>query len=227
MTTGSSTPIDPGPSDRLGREKKLAAVAAAALVEDGMVVGLGTGSTVAFLLPALAERGLTLTCVATSKKTEADARNLGLHVEPFGDIEHFDIAIDGADQITPEGWLIKGGGAAHTREKIVSATTDRFVIIADSTKPVAALRSPVPVELLEFGLASTLHRLDPVRLRDVPRSPDGGVIADYLGSLEDVAAAAAFLSATAGLVEHGLFPPDLVSDIIVATGDRVDHRSVR
>ncbi len=118
-------------------------------------------------------------------------------------------------------------GHPHTREKIVPATSDRFVIIADSTKPVPALHHPVPVELLEFGLASTLHRLDPVRLRDVPRSPDGGVIADCLGSLEDVEAAAAFLGTTAGLVEHGLFPPDLVSDIIVATGDRVDHRSLR
>lgn len=227
MTDGSSSPSDPGPSDRLGREKKLAAVASAALVEDGMVVGLGTGSTVAFLLPALAIRGLSLRCVATSKQTEADARSLGLQVEPFGAIQRFDITIDGADQITPEGWLIKGGGAAHTREKIVAATSDRFVIIGDSTKPGAVLHSPVPVELLEFGLASTLHRLDPIRLRDVPRSPDGGVIADYLGPLDDMAAVAAFLSGTAGVVEHGLFPPDLVSDIIVATGDQVDHRSLR
>lgn len=227
MTTGSSGPTDPDPSSRLEREKRLAAVASAALVEDGMVVGLGTGSTVAFLLPALAQRGLTLRCVATSKQTEAAARSLGLHVEPFGAIEHFDMAIDGADQITPQGWLVKGGGAAHTREKIVAATSDRFVIIADSSKPVPALHSPVPLELFEFGLASTLRRLDPVLLRDVARSPDGGVIADYHGRLDDIEAAAAFLSATPGVVEHGLFPPDLVDDIIVATGDRVEHRSVR
>lgn len=227
MTTGSSSPNTEDTADLRDREKKLAAVASAALVEDGMVVGLGTGSTVAYLLPALAERGLTVRCVATSRKTEEDARSLGLHVESFGDIEHFDITIDGADQITPDGWMIKGGGAAHTREKIVAATTDRFVIIADSSKPVAALHSPVPVELLEFGLASTLHRLGPVRLRDVPRSPDGGVIADYHGSLEDLEAAAAFLSGIAGLVEHGLFPPHLTSDIIIATGDRIEHRILR
>jgi ribose 5-phosphate isomerase A len=236
MTTGSAHPTDPGQSDPgqsdpsqsdpLGPEKNLAAAASARLVEDGMVVGLGTGSTVAFLLPALAARGLTLRCVATSKRTEAAARSLGLRVEPFGAIEHFDIAIDGADQITPDGWLIKGGGAAHTREKIVAATSDRFVIIADSSKPVVALHAPVPVELLEFGLASTMRRLATIRLRDVPRSPDGGVIADYHGSLDDIEAAAGLLSRTAGLVEHGLFPPTLVSDIIVATGDQVHHRSL-
>ncbi len=123
-------------------EKSAAAIAAAQLVENGMTVGLGTGSTVAPLLPALAARGLTLRCVATSPATEKAARELGLAVEPFGAIDRFDIAIDGADQITPDGWLIKGGGAAHTREKIVAAAADRFVVIADSSKPVDGLRAP-------------------------------------------------------------------------------------
>src|SRR6478609_10388717 len=99
-------------------EKKLAAEASAQLVEDGMVVGLGTGSTVAYLLPALAARGLSLRCVATSPRTQEVGRKLGLSVEPFGEIDQFDIAIDGADQDAPDGWLVKGGGAAHTREKI-------------------------------------------------------------------------------------------------------------
>src|SRR5262245_31210385 len=104
------------------REKKLAAEAAAQLVEDGMRVGLGTGSTVAYLLPALAARPLKLRCVATSVHTEEVARALGISVEPFESLvslDHLEIAIDGADQIGPDGWLIKGGGAAHTREKIV------------------------------------------------------------------------------------------------------------
>ena len=154
-----------------------------ALVEDGMTVGLGTGSTVAYLLPALANRGLTsILCVATSPRTEEAARALGLAVSPFGDIERFDIAIDGADEVTPDGWLIKGGGAAHTREKIVAAAADRFVVIADSSKAVPALRGTVPVEMLAYGLAATMRRLQPIALRDVPRSPDGGVIADYSGS---------------------------------------------
>src|SRR6476661_6374567 len=96
-------------------EKQLAAEASVPLVEDGMVVGLGTGSTVAYLLPALAERRLSIRCVATSPRTEMIARELGLSVEPFGSITRFDIAIDGADEVAPDGWLIKGGGAAHTR----------------------------------------------------------------------------------------------------------------
>src|SRR6185503_15784056 len=106
------------------------------------------GSTVAFLLPALAERGLSLRCVATSPRTEAAARELGLVVEPFESIDRFDLAIDGADQIAPDGWLVKGGGAAHTREKVVAAAADRFVVVADSSKPVDAIRAPVPLELL-------------------------------------------------------------------------------
>jgi ribose 5-phosphate isomerase A len=196
-------------------------------VQDGMMVGLGTGSTVAYLLPALAERGLSIRCVATSPRTEMIARELGLSVEPFGSIIRFDIAIDGADEVTPDGWLIKGGGAAHTREKIIAAAADRFVVIADSSKAVDVLRGPVPVELLEFGLAATLHRLDPAALRDVPRSPDGGVIADYSGAIDDPAIVAAFLSATPGLVDHGLFPPAMVADVFIARGEDVEHRTLR
>ena len=209
------------------REKQLAAEAAAELVEDGMTVGLGTGSTVAYLLPALARRGLSLRCIATSPRTEQAARELGIQVEPFDTIERFDLTIDGADQIASDGWLVKGGGAAHTREKIVAAAADRFVVIADSSKTVDALRPPVPVELLEYGLAATMRRLDPVSRRDVPRSPDGGVIADYAGPIDDPAELAARLSATPGLVEHGLFPRELVAEIFVARGDSVEHSTLR
>jgi ribose 5-phosphate isomerase A len=211
----------------IDREKQLAAEAAAELVEDGMTVGLGTGSTVAFLLPALGRRRLALRCVATSPRTEDAARAVGLHVEPFDAVDRFDIAIDGADQIAPDGWLVKGGGAAHTREKLVAAAADRFVVIADSSKPVERLRPPVPVELLAFGLASTMRRLGSASLRDVPLSPDGGVIADYTGELDDPAALAAQLSATPGVVEHGLFPPSLVADVIVARGTEVDRSAPR
>ena len=120
--------------------KRLAAEAAAELVEDGMTVGLGTGSTVALLLPAIAERGLSgIRCVATSVATEEQARELGIPVEEFSELERLDIAIDGTDQVTPDGWLIKGGGGAHLREKIVAAAAERFVVIADSSKTVDAL----------------------------------------------------------------------------------------
>jgi len=96
------------------REKQAAAEAAAELVKDGMTVGLGTGSTVAFLLPALAQRSLDILCAATSPRTEQAARELGLRIEPVGSIDRFDLTIDGADQVAPDGWLVKGGGAAHT-----------------------------------------------------------------------------------------------------------------
>ena len=125
-----------------------------------MTLGLGTGSTVAHLLPAIARRGLEgIRCVATSVATEEQARELGIPVEEFDSLTRLDIAIDGTDEVTPDGWLIKGGGGAHLREKIVAAAAERFVVIADSSKPVEALRGPVPLELFGFGAASTLERL--------------------------------------------------------------------
>ena len=204
------------------REKQVAAEAAAELVEDGMTVGLGTGSTVAFLLPALARRSLDIVCAATSPRTEYAARELGLRIEDVMSIDRFDITIDGADQIAPDGWLVKGGGA-HTREKIIAAAADRFVAIADSTKPVQALHSPIPLELLSFGLRATMRQVAPASLRDVPLSPDGGVIADYHGPVDDPAALAVRLSATPGVVEHGLFPPEMVATVLVGRGESVDR----
>jgi len=210
-------------SDGIDREKQAAAEAAAELVEDGMTVGLGTGSTVAFLLPALARRSLRILCAATSPRTEHAARQLGLRIEDAASINRFDIAIDGADQVTPDGWLVKGGGGAHTREKIIAGAADRFVVIVDSSKPVEALHGPVPVELLFFGLHATMRRIAPVSLREIPVSPDGGVIADYGGPVDDPAALAAWLSATPGVVEHGLFPPQMVATVLVGRGRSVDR----
>ena len=140
-------------------EKHAAATYAAGLVEDGMRVGLGTGSTVAPLIPALAARGLRIRCVATSEATAQAAIAAGLIVESFDALPELDIAIDGADQIAPGPWLIKGGGRAHTREKLVAAAAARFVVIASHEKPVPRLTPPVPLELLPFGLTSTLQRL--------------------------------------------------------------------
>jgi ribose 5-phosphate isomerase A len=206
-------------------EKRLAAEAAAELVEEGMTVGLGTGSTVAHLLPAIARRGITgIRCVATSVATAEQARELGIPVEEFNSLLRLDIAIDGTDEVSPDGWLIKGGGAAHLREKIVAAAADRFVVISDSSKPVDALRGPVPLELFSFGAASTLARLgSEVELRDVPPSPDGGAIADYRGAVGDPAALAVRLEADPGVAAHGLFPPDMVSEVLVGTGGAVDR----
>jgi ribose 5-phosphate isomerase A len=206
-------------------EKRVAAEAAAELVENGMTVGLGTGSTVAYLLPALAKRSLSIVCAATSPRTERAARELGLRIEDVTSIDRFDITIDGADQIAPDGWLVKGGGGAHTREKIVAGAADQFVVIADSSKPVPALHAPIPLELLSFGLRATMRRVTPATLRDIPASPDGGVIADYHGLVQDPAALAAQLSSTPGVVEHGLFPPQMVATVFVGRGtsaERID-----
>jgi ribose 5-phosphate isomerase A len=204
-------------------EKQAVAEAAAALVEDGMRVGLGTGSTVAYLLAALAERRPGVRCIATSPRTEQAARELGLSVEPFEGIDRLDLTIDGADQVDPTGWLVKGGGAAHTREKIAAAASDRFVVVVSSAKLVEAITPPIPLELLTFGVDATLRALGLAELRDVPPSPDGGVIADYLGPVEDPGEVADRLAATPGVVEHGLFPPELVSEVLVGRDGQVER----
>jgi ribose 5-phosphate isomerase A len=208
-------------------EKRLAAEHAAALVEHGMAVGLGTGSTVAFFLEALAERSVDVRCVATSPATEQAALELGLRVESFAGasaLPRLDIAVDGADQVSPEHWLVKGGGGAHTREKAVAAASDRLVVIVSSDKLVDRIVPPIPLELAEYGLAATLHRLRNVALRDAVLSPDGGVIADFTGDVADPEELSALLSGTPGVVEHGLFHPSLVTEVIVANGGVVETR---
>ena len=207
-------------TDPIEYEKRLAAEAAVALVEDGMMVGLGTGSTAAYVIAPLAARALNIRCVATSVATAQAATKAGLEVVDFVGPDgpaRLDIAIDGADQVAPDGWAIKGGGGAHTREKLVVATTARFVVIVSSNKLVPRLTPPVPLELAQFGLASTLARLEHARLRDAPLSPDGGVIADYFAEFDDPAALATDLSATPGVVDHGLFPPSMIADVLVGS----------
>jgi len=200
----------------LEEEKRLAAVAAADLVESGMRVGLGTGSTVAYLLPELGRRQLDITCVATSPATEQAGRAVGLRVERFDTIGRLDLAIDGADQVDPDHWLIKGGGGAHTREKIVAAAADQFAVIVSSNKEVTRLQPPVPVELSAFGLAALLERVPEIVLRaGAATTPDGGVLGDYMGAIDDREEVARFLSAQPGVVAHGLFPPGMVSVVLV------------
>jgi ribose 5-phosphate isomerase A len=208
-------------------EKQAAARAAAALVEDGMRVGLGTGSTVRYLLPALVERQLTLRCVATSVATEVLGGELGLQIEPFESLDALDIAIDGADQVAPDGWTIKGGGGAHTREKIVARASARFVVIVSADKVVDALGPPVPLELLHFGMPATLRAIGAAQVRaGAPPSPDGGVIADYQGPFDEPEALAARLDAIPGVIEHGLFPAQMVTDVLVARDEDVEHRRI-
>jgi ribose 5-phosphate isomerase A len=209
--------------DAYAEEKRAVAAAAVDLVPDESKVGLGTGSTVAHFLQLLAARRRGLRCAATSRATEETARALGLAVEPLGALGELDVAVDGADQIAPDGWLVKGRGAAHTREKVVAAAARRFVVIASSDKLVPRLHAPVPLEILRFGAQATLAALAPAQLRNVPPSPDGNLIADYFGPIDDPEALAARLSATPGVVEHGLFPPELVTDVLVAHGTQVEQ----
>jgi len=204
-----------------------------------MIIGLGTGSTAAYLLEPLAARKVDIRCVATSPSTAQAARAMGIDVVSFAGLEgptRLDMVIDGADQVDPSGWLIKGGGGAHTREKAVAATTDRFVVIVSANKLVERLTPPVPLELAEFGLAGTLARLGGVelrgatvaqmglvKLRDASHSPDGGVIADFMTPFEDPRKLAEFLSEMPGVVEHGLFPPSMVSEVLVGRGKQVER----
>jgi ribose 5-phosphate isomerase A len=198
-----------------------AAEAAAQLIEPGMRVGLGTGRTVARLLPALAQRGLSgLRCVATSPETEQVATGLGLTVQPFDALDRLDIAIDGADQVAADWWTVKGGHGAHLREKIVAAAADRFVVIVSEDKLVDAVHAPVPLELDVFGLQSTLHGVGDVKLRaGTSVTPEGGVIADYTGALADPASVATWLDAIPGVTGHGLFAPSMVHAVYVGGRD--------
>jgi ribose 5-phosphate isomerase A len=215
--------------DRFEQEKHAAGEAAALLVEDGMTVGLGTGTTVAHLFPVLARRKVNITCVATSPATEAAARALGLRVHPFDALDRVDIAVDGADQVTPDLWLIKGRGGAQTREKIVAAAADRFVVIVSSNKLVDALEPPLPLEVMPFGLAATLRmltQLGPLAPRDGV-TPDGNVLVDFLGPVQDPADLAMKLDGVPGVVGHGLFPPGLVSEVIVGKAEGGVERLTR
>jgi ribose 5-phosphate isomerase A len=208
-------------ADDAAREKQVAATAAAELIEDGMRVGLGTGSTVAYFLHALAARRCDVRCVATSPATASSARALGLSVEEFDALDVLDLAVDGADQVAPDGWVVKGAGGALTREKVVAASASTYVVIVDSSKLVDRISAPVPLELMAYGLASTLRRLGAVSLRAAPRTPDGGVLADYRDAVADAATLAAALSSVPGVVEHGLFAPGLITRVLVGRGNDV------
>jgi ribose 5-phosphate isomerase A len=203
-------------------EKQAVAEAAVSLIRDGMRVGLGTGTTVARLLPLLPSNARGVTYFASSPQTKRVARNLGRDVQPFEEVDRLDLAIDSADQVAPSWWLVKGGGGAHTREKILASAAERFVVIVSSDKLVDELHPPIPLELLRFGLAATLRALAPTELRPGPPSPDGGLLADYRGPIEEPEALAARFSTSPGVIDHGLFPPQLVSEIHVAHGSHIE-----
>ncbi|WBU58151.1 ribose-5-phosphate isomerase RpiA [Paracoccus sediminicola] len=206
--------------------KNAAAEAAVALVEDGMRLGLGTGSTAAFMVRRLAERvqaeGLALRCAATSQQTADLAEAQGLRIETLDEIAWLDLTLDGADEIDPDLNLIKGGGGALLREKIVARASDRMVVMADGSKVVETLGAfHLPVEVIGFGWQSTkaliqrtLDRQElehrPILLRQRDDQPfitdEGNLILDLaLEEIHDAARLAAALNAIPGVVENGLF----------------------
>ncbi|MGA2951087.1 MAG: ribose-5-phosphate isomerase RpiA [Caulobacteraceae bacterium] len=207
-------------------QKRAAGVAAADLVEAGMTVGLGTGTTAAHFVRALAARKLDVTGVATSEATAALARSLGLRVADLDEVEEIQLTVDGADEIGPDLSLIKGGGAALLREKLVWTASKRCVVIADASKRVDRLGAfPLPIEVVVFGHTDTAQRIAAVlaeqgiavrpRLRlgaltlkgDIPvRTDSGNLIYDApCGAIGHPAALAAALKSVTGVVDHGLF----------------------
>jgi ribose 5-phosphate isomerase A len=202
-------------------QKQAAGEAAAALVENGMVVGLGTGSTAAWFVKALAARKLDIVGVATSKATADLANSLGIKVAELGETREIDLTIDGADEIGPGLSLIKGGGAALLREKLVWEASKRCVVIADAAKHVPVLgKFPLPIEVVAFGHTTTALRIcdalaecdigiaPRLRMKDGrPVQTDGGnLIYDAAcGRIEEPAVLAAALKSVTGVVDHGLF----------------------
>jgi ribose 5-phosphate isomerase A len=216
-------------------QKRISGEAAAQLVEAGMVVGLGTGSTAAWFVKALAARKLDIRGVPTSEATANLARELGIALAALDDVKSIDLTVDGADEIGPGLSLIKGGGAALLREKLVWEASRRCVVIADAAKHVTALgKFPLPIEVVRFGHVHTGHRLAdiaaefdllPPRLRMAERGvvvTDGGnVIYDMpSGVIAEPAALAAALKAVTGVVDHGLFL-DLTDEALLGTDQGV------
>lgn len=214
--------------------KKQAGIRAADLVQSGQKIGLGTGSTAAHVMNRLAERirteNLKIQAVSTSWSTTLLCRELKIPLLDVGEVEHLDIAIDGADEIDGERHLIKGRGAAHLIEKVVASMADQFVIVADASKKVDTLGTSfaVPLEILPLAIGAVraaIRRLEG-KLMVRPGTPgkDGPVISDsgnlicdaQFGQIQDVPALAQNLQNIPGLVEHGLFV-GMATRVILAT----------
>ncbi|HWL20493.1 MAG TPA: ribose-5-phosphate isomerase RpiA [Bradyrhizobium sp.] len=205
--------------------KRQAAARALTEVRDGMKLGLGTGSTAKHFVELLGDRvraGLTVVGVPTSEATRADALRCGIALTTLDAIDRLDLTIDGADEIDGALNLIKGGGGALLREKIVAAASDRMIVIADESKWVEALgHFPLPVEVIPFGLAATQRAMAHAFAESGVSGPmvvrkgkeghvfvtDGGhwIVDAHLGRIEDAPRLANLLNAIPGVVEHGLF----------------------
>jgi len=213
--------------------KEAAGRRAAEEVRDGMRVGLGTGSTVHYTIVAIGERKPDVTCVATSKATEALAEELGIHMVGPGAVDGLDLAIDGADQVDPQFNLVKGGGGAHTREKIVATMADRFVVVVDEAKVVERISGVIPIECIEFAVElvpKALFAMGATHVRQRPEPSDNGnpLLDASFEEIEDPVELAIALDGIPGLVEHGIFPAGMVDRVVVgADGDEDEAGTVR
>ena len=193
-------------------QRKAAGERAAEFVRDGMTIGYGTGRAANAALEAIARRKLRVQGVPTSQRTIETCQKLGLPIVSLDDHPRLDLVIDGADEVDPRGQLLKGGGGAHIREKLVALAAARRVIAIEESKlvPYLGATRPVPVEVVAFGWKGTLARIAEVLpgafRRDGPHSDNGGVIIEApLPRGADVHAVARALKEIAGVVDHGLF----------------------
>src|ERR1700687_276852 len=208
-------------------QRKAAGERAAAFVQDGMVIGFGTGRGASAALEALAARKARVRGVPTSQKTVELCRRLGLAIVGFDDHPQLDLVIDGADEVDPQTQLLKGGGGAHVREKLVALASRRRIIVVEEAKLVARLGSTrgLPIEVVQFGWRSTLRRivelLPGALRREGALSDNGGVLIDApLGAGADLRAIDRALKGMAGVVDHGLFL-DLQPTVVVGGADGV------
>lgn len=213
--------------------KKMAAERSVDFVEDNMILGLGTGSTVVYMVEALAKRvqaeHLNLTCVCTSIRTEEQAKSLGIPVKALNDVDHIDLTIDGADEVDANFQGIKGGGAAHLFEKLVATTSTRNIWIVDQEKVVDTIgRFPLPVEVIPFGSQQVFNKMAKEGLNPEFRMTADGqhvltdsknyVIDLHLNQVQHPHLLASWLSEQVGVVEHGLFL-DIVDQVVVGAPD--------
>jgi ribose 5-phosphate isomerase A len=211
--------------DPEARAKELAGRHAAGYVTDGMRVGLGTGSTVRFTTLALGERRPDIVCTATSVETEQLAASLGLEVQAPDDVGELDIAIDGADEVAASFDLTKGGGGAHTREKLVAEMSPRFIVVVDESKLVDKLGAfGTPLEVLRFAPGVVRRRVEALGASRVTTRPEpsdnGNLLVDaHFGTIDDPAQRARELEQIPGIVEHGIFLASLVERVVVAGND--------
>jgi ribose 5-phosphate isomerase A len=215
------------PHYRSMNTKKLAAKTAVEFVKDGMTIGLGTGSTAYWaiqLIGEMVQQGLNIKAIPTSSLTEKLAKELNIAIASFSDVDEIDITIDGADEIDKSKNLIKGGGGALLREKIVAYNSKQFIVIADESKLVTTLgKFPLPVEIASFGASLTLKRLTKfcnANLRKNNGKPflsdNGNYIVDcHFISIDDPALLDAQLKSIAGVMETGIFLKEKVNKVII------------